>query len=253
MKVTQTTTTTIDTSAPATFTCAQCPFARQIEDNRYCCSVSQTASDVKRGHWEATISCFEALAKAEAEQTPEPAAAEVEMAIAPATPSKPAPATPAPATPAPVATAPTATGENEELPNRGDNGRGRLQPMPVKKVSTVPPLGKNSDEPITPKKLMLTLVAVKRISSDVAACNFDRNELEIAGELSLAIGGFIIPPVVVRDSNGYKIISGHFQYHAAVVARQLNPKAGETIPAIVLETENQTTASALLKMLKFVA
>ncbi|PSB40000.1 hypothetical protein C7B69_00470 [filamentous cyanobacterium Phorm 46] len=236
------TATTIDTSAPATFTCAQCPFARLIEDNRYCCQVSQTASDVKRGHWEATISCFEALAKAEAEQTPEPAAAEVEMAIAPATSS----------TPAPVATAPTATGENEELPNRGDNGRGRLQPMPVKKVSTVQISGKNREEPAT-KKLMLTLVAVKRITSDVAASNFDRNELEIAGELSLAIGGFVIPPVVVRDSSGYKIISGHFQYHAAVLARRLNPRAGETIPAIVLESENQTTASALLKMLKFVA
>ena len=131
-----------------------CPFARLIEDNRYCCQVSQTASDVKRGHWEATISCFEALAKAEAEQTPEPAAPEVEMAIAPATPS----------TPAPVATAPTATGENEELPNRGDNGRGRLQQEPVKKVSTVQISGKNREEPAA-KKLMLTLVAVKRISS----------------------------------------------------------------------------------------
>ena len=187
MNLTQTA-PTIDTAAPATFTCAQCPFARLIEDNRYCCQVSQTASDVKRGHWEATISCFEALAKAEAEQTPEPAAAEVEMAIAPATPS-----TPAPATPAPVATAPTATGENEELPNRGDNGRGRLQPMPVKKVSAAPIPGNNSEEPIAAKKLMLTLVAVKRITSDVAASNFDRNELEIAGELSLAIGGFVIP------------------------------------------------------------
>ncbi|AFZ10882.1 hypothetical protein Osc7112_6795 (plasmid) [Oscillatoria nigro-viridis PCC 7112] len=51
----------------------------------------------------------------------------------------------------------------------------------------------------------------------------------------------LFPGVVVRDSSGYKIISGHFQYHAAVVARQLNPKAGETIPAIVLESENQTT------------
>jgi hypothetical protein len=236
MKVTQTTTTTIDTSAPATFTCAQCPFARQIEDNRYCCQVSQTASDVKRGHWEATVSCFEALAKAEAEK-----AAEVEVSIAqtdtteqtsiaPATPS-----TPAPATPAAIATTPAAIGTNgDEPPNRGDNGRGRVQP-------------------ITPKKLMLSLVSVKRISSDIPACNFDPNELEIAGELSLAIGGFIIPPVVVRDSSGYKIISGHFQYHAAVLARQLNPKAGETIPAIVLESENQTTGSALLKMLKFVA
>jgi len=46
----------------------------------------------------------------------------------------------------------------------------------------------------------------------------------------------------VRDSHGYKIISGHFQFHAAVLARQLNPKAGELIPARVLETENQTTA-----------
>ena len=125
--------------------------------------------------------------------------------------------------------------------------------MPVKKVSTVPTLAKNSDEPIAAKKLMLTLVAVKRITSDVAAFNFDRNELEIAGELSLAIGGFVIPPVLVRDSSGYRVVSGHFQFHAAVRARRLNPKAGETIPAIVLESENQTTASAMLKMLKFAA
>ncbi|WP_445175329.1 hypothetical protein [Microcoleus sp.] len=30
-------TTTIDASTPASFTCSQCPFARLIEDNRYCC------------------------------------------------------------------------------------------------------------------------------------------------------------------------------------------------------------------------
>lgn len=238
------TATTIDRpTSPTALTCSVCPFARLIEDNRYVCQVSETAADVVRGHWPAKASCHEAIAQAAAEQTPEPAAAEVETPIAPATPS----------TPAPVATAPTATGENDELPNRGDNGRGRLQPMPVKKVSAAPIPGNNSEEPIAAKKLMLTLVAVKRITSDVAASNFDRNELEIAGELSLAIGGFIIPPVVVRDSNGYKIISGHFQYHAAVVARQLNPKAGETIPAIVLESENQSMALAQLKMLRFAA
>jgi len=37
------------------------------------------------------------------------------------------------------------------------------------------------------------LVSVKRITSDVAVCNEDRNELEIASELSLALGGFVIP------------------------------------------------------------
>ena len=235
------TATTIDTSAPASFTCSQCPFARLIEDNRYCCQVSQTASDVKRGHWEATVSCFEALAKAEAEKVAEVEEAPIAQTEAPAPaapavtrePSKPAPASHT-VTTAAVIPSPAAVGEGDEPPNRGDNGRGRVQP-------------------IAPKKLNLSLVAVKRITSDIPASNFDQFELEIAGELSLAIGGFIIPPVLVRDSSGYRVVSGHFQYHAAVLARQLNPKAGETIPAIVLESENQTTASAMLKMLKFAA
>ena len=100
---------------------------------------------------------------------------------------------------------------------------------------------------------MLSLVSVKRIVSDVPASNFDQFDLEVLGELSLAIGGFVIPPVLVRDSSGYRVVSGHLQYHAAVLARRLNPRAGETIPAIVLESENQATASAMLKMLKFAA
>jgi hypothetical protein len=100
------------------------------------------------------------------------------------------------------------------------------------------------------KKLVLSLVSVKRIKSEIPATYFDRNELEIAGELSLALGGFMQPPVVVRDGDGFRVVSGHFQYHAAVLARRLNPKAGETIPAIVLEAENQSMAIAQLKMLK---
>ena len=226
MNLTQTATaTTIDRP---TLTCSICPFARYLDGNRYVCAVSETAADVVRGHWESKASCHEAIAQAEA-----PATAPV-----PATPSTPTPATlsakKTTPTPTPAPTTPAAIGENDEPPNRGDNGRGRVQP-------------------IAPKKLMLSLVAVKRITSDIPASNFDHNELEIAGELSLSIGGFIIPPVLVRDSHGYKIISGHFQYHAAVLARRLNPKAGETIPAIVLESENQTTGSAILKILKFVA
>ncbi len=233
MNLTQTA-PTIDTAAPATFTCAQCPFARLIEDNRYCCQVSQTASDVKRGHWEATVSCFEALAKAkaEAEKTLEPAATEVESPIAQADTTNTteqtsiAQATPAairaPTKPAAAPTTPTAI------------GRGRI-------------------EPISAKKRMPLIVPISRISSDISVSNFDRNELEILGELSLVLGGFLVPPVLVRHSGGYKVVSGHLQYHAAVLAKQLNPKAGENIPAIVLESENQATASAMLKMLKFAA
>jgi len=70
---------------------------------------------------------------------------------------------------------------------------------------------------------MLSLVSVKRIVSDLPTSNFDRNELEIAGELSLAHGGLIALPVAWRDSNGYKVVAGHFQYHAAERAPRLNP------------------------------
>ena len=197
MILTETATATIDRP---TLTCSICPFARYLDGNRYVCGVSETAADVVRGHWEAKANCHEAIAQT---------------------------ATPAPTTPAAIC-------ENDEPPNRGDNGRGRVQP-------------------IAPKKLNLSLVAVKRITSDIPASNFDQFELEVLGELSLSIGGFIIPPVLVRDSSGYKVISGHFQYHAAVLARRLNPKAGETIPAIILEEENQSAAIAQLKRLKFAA
>lgn len=224
MKLTQTATTTIDT-APATFTCSQCPFARLIDGNRYCCQVSETASDVTRGHWEAKASCHEAIAQAEAEkaaQTP------IAQTATPATPSHTA-TTPTPAR-APIA--PTAIETDNQPPGRGDGGRGRVQPT---------------------KKLMPSIVPVARITSDIPASNFDQFELEVLGELSLAIGGFVIPPVVVRDSSGYRVVAGHLQYHAAVLARRLNPRAGEAIPAIVLEPENQATALNQLKRLKFAA
>lgn len=123
-------------------------------------------------------------------------------------------------------------------------------PATASHTATAPAIIPAATKPIATKKLMLSIVPVKRITSDIPACNFDRNELEIAGELSLAIGGFVIPPVLVRDSSGYKVVSGHFQYHAAVLARRLNPKAGETIPAIVLEPENQSAVLAQLGILK---
>ena len=98
---------------------------------------------------------------------------------------------------------------------------------------------------------MLSLVTVKRIKSDIPACNFYRNELEIAGELSLAHGGFCSPRREESSlGDGFRVVSGHFQYHAAVLARRLNPKAGETIPAIVLEEENQSAVLAQLGILK---
>jgi hypothetical protein len=68
-------------------------------------------------------------------------------------------------------------------------------------ATTAAPATVAKPEPVEPaeptavatKKLMLSIVSVKRITSDIPASNFDPGELEIAGELSLAIGGFCTP------------------------------------------------------------
>jgi hypothetical protein len=87
------------------------------------------------------------------------------------------------------------------------------------------------------KKLMPVLVSVRRMISNVPEAYFDRSELEVAATQSLALGGFFNPPVVRRNGENYQIVSGHFEFHAAVIARQIDPQAGETIPAFIVETE----------------
>ncbi len=213
-----------------------CPIARVVgkeilPDGRTCLIVTfPSCHDRHVEEW--VLPAVEVIAPAPAiapAPTPAPAVTRA--------PSKPAAASHATTTAVVVTRAPivpAAIGENDEPPNRGDNGRGRVQP-------------------IATKKLLPLIVPISRISSDISVSNFDRNELEILGELSLVLGGFLVPPVLVRHSGGYKVVSGHLQYHAAVLAKQLNPRAGENIPAIVLEEENQAAALNQLKRLKFAA
>lgn len=45
-------------------TCATCPFARQIDGNKYTCTAEHNHhNSVVRGHWQATRDCEEAIAK----------------------------------------------------------------------------------------------------------------------------------------------------------------------------------------------
>jgi ParB family chromosome partitioning protein len=75
------------------------------------------------------------------------------------------------------------------------------------------------------------------MNSNIPETYFDRSELEAAAAQSLALGGFFDPPVVRRDGENYQVVSGHFEFHAAALARQIDPQAGEIIPAFVLESE----------------
>jgi hypothetical protein len=93
------------------------------------------------------------------------------------------------------------------------------------------------------KKLLLSFIAVKRIISSVPATAFDRTDLEIAARTSLELGGFIQPLVVRRTGTEleltYEVVSGHFQYHAACIARDIDFLAGETVAAYIMEPETE--------------
>jgi hypothetical protein len=95
----------------------------------------------------------------------------------------------------------------------------------------------DSTTPRAAKKLMPALVSVRRMISTVPVGYFDQAELEAAATRSLELGGFFDPPVVRRDGENYQVISGHFEFRAAEIARMFDPQSGEMIPAFIVETE----------------
>ena len=103
------------------------------------------------------------------------------------------------------------------------------------------------------KKLLPSLVAVKRVTSNVPATNFNRADLETAARTSLELGGFIQPLVVRRTGSElnltYEVVSGHFQYHAACIARDIDFLAGETVAAYIMEPETDAPITQQLDII----
>lgn len=97
-------------------------------------------------------------------------------------------------------------------------------------------------------KLPTKLVAVKRISSGVARPNFDAEDIEKAAQLIIDVEGTINPVVLRRTSlESYEVVDGHFEYYAAVRAREVSPLKGEMIQAIILEHSSE---EAILEQVK---
>jgi hypothetical protein len=103
------------------------------------------------------------------------------------------------------------------------------------------------------KKLLPSLVAVKRVTSNVPATNFNRADLETAARTSLELGGFIQPLVVRRTGTElnltYEVVGGHFQYHAACIARDIDFLAGETVAAYIMEPETEAPITQQLDII----
>ncbi len=89
-------------------------------------------------------------------------------------------------------------------------------------------------------KLQTNLVAVKRIDSSVDRLSFPIETIEKAANLILEVEGTIDPIILRRTSlQSYEVVDGHFEYYAAVRAREISLPKGEMIQAIILEPENE--------------
>lgn len=90
------------------------------------------------------------------------------------------------------------------------------------------------------KKLLASLVLVKKITSTVPRSNFADRDLEKVAQLILELGGLINPIILRRNGmDAYEIVDGDFEYYAAAKAREINALKGETIGAFILEPENE--------------
>ena len=94
------------------------------------------------------------------------------------------------------------------------------------------------------RKLQPSIVLVKSICSPKPREELNEVQLNEAAHLILAGEGVINPPILLKtgiDSHtgleSYTVVDGHFEYYAAVRAREINARKGETINAYVIEAE----------------
>jgi len=83
-----------------------------------------------------------------------------------------------------------------------------------------------------------SLVDVKSITSNQPRSNFAEADLENLADIIIETGG-IIRPLVLKtiDIESYTVIDGHFEYYAAVRAREKNPRQGEMVNAFVIASK----------------
>lgn len=100
-------------------------------------------------------------------------------------------------------------------------------------------------------KLQTKLVAVKRISSSMARSSFPADAIEKVANLIVNAEG-IINPIILRQHSleAYEVVDGHFEYYAAVRAKEISLLKGETVQAIILEPENEEILLEQVNMLR---
>ncbi len=100
-------------------------------------------------------------------------------------------------------------------------------------------------------KLSTSLVAVKKIQSSVDSAKFNQGELERLAHAILGTEGLLNPIVLQRKTlDSYDVISGYFEYHAAVLAREIDPRKGEMVSAFIIGDDKEEYIYEQIKLLR---
>lgn len=84
------------------------------------------------------------------------------------------------------------------------------------------------------------MVDVESVTSSIPRSNFLETDLDLIADMILESRG-ILKPLVLKKTGfeKYKVIDGHFEYYAAVRAREKNPSEGEMVNALIVSPEEE--------------
>lgn len=88
-----------------------------------------------------------------------------------------------------------------------------------------------------------SIVEIEGVISTVPRSNFDEADLDILADSILESGGILKPLILKKIGfEKYEVIDGHFEYYAAVRAREKNPNRGEIVNAFIIPAEKEDAA-----------
>ncbi len=99
------------------------------------------------------------------------------------------------------------------------------------------------------------MVDVESVTSNIPRSNFLETDLDLIADMILESRG-ILKPLVLKKTGfeKYEVIEGHFEYYAAVRAREKNPSEGEMVNALIVSPEEEKAVvkqAAALRNLEF--
>lgn len=84
------------------------------------------------------------------------------------------------------------------------------------------------------------MVDVESVTSSIPRSNFLKSDLNLIADLILESRGILKPLVLKKIGfEKYEVIDGHFEYYAAVRAREKNPSEGEMVNALIVSPEEE--------------